>query len=92
MVLVSNEEIQGFGLKNFHLGGGVPPKCEIPENSPKYEIPKKPNCTRKISKLMMDTIMGWSSQENLHCLAALEAPSHSLELVGWGPPQAGGIL
>lgn len=31
----------------------------------------------------MDTTMAWLSQGNLHCLAALEAPSHSLEFMGW---------
>lgn len=36
--------------------------------------------------------MVWSCQENLHFLAALEAPSHSLELMGWEPPEGGGIL
>lgn len=36
---------------------------------------------------MMDTTMAWLSQGNLHCLAALEAPSHSLELMGWELPR-----
>lgn len=79
LVLVANEEIQGLRIKHLHLGGEL-------------SLPEKPNSTRKITKLMMDITMVCLSRENPLCLAAMEAPSHSLELMGWERPQVGGIL